>query len=326
MSYKGINILDKTQEGKTMSTTAPQCLAPEHNSLDCVSLPTDNGAHEIGSVWTVLETYAWNLVNHTAILTGIRDDLEARLRAVMANHRAELAEIQPEDRANFAVASEGLEVWLKHHMLTASLDRLRRIREEYEREDSDIHTIISGLTVFNETLEDELRRRIFLFIPPEDENLYKNPVASFPMTWPAYPSTRHDIQEACRCYAVGRYTACVFHCMAIAQAGLYLLAQDLGVSFKYPLNLAEWQEVIGAIEDKVKPMRDQPRSKERDERVTFYSECAAQFRYFKDAWRNHVAHMREVYDRDQTHSILLHVRDFMEKLSQKIPETWVAVP
>lgn len=36
-----------------------------------------------------------------------------------------------------------------------------------------------------------------------------------------------------------------------------------------------------------------------------------QFRYFKDAWRNHVCHLREKYNHDQALTILMQVKDFM---------------
>jgi hypothetical protein len=36
-----------------------------------------------------------------------------------------------------------------------------------------------------------------------------------------------------------------------------------------------------------------------------------QFRYFKDAWRNHVDHGREHYDEHQADTILTHTIDFM---------------
>jgi hypothetical protein len=113
--------------------------------------------------------------------------------------------------------------------------------------------------------------------------------------------------------------------MGIAQTGLHTLAKELGVTFNYSIDLAEWNSVIAKIEEKIKPMREGARTDEKDDKLSFYSECAAQFRYFKDAWRNHVCHLREVYDRDQAHSILLHVRDFMEKLSTRVKETYMPV-
>jgi hypothetical protein len=273
----------------------------------------------------MLETTAWNLVQHTAHLTNLRDNLEARLWALNKSISHGPAEIKDNDRANFTLVFDNMETWLKHHSLTATMDRLDRLREELEQPEPSLQEIIGGITILTQTLEDELRRRVFLSVYLEDENLYKNPVASFSFTYAAYPSTRNDILEACRCHALGRYTASVYHSMAIAQAGLHLLAKELGVSFSYPMVLAEWSAVIDGIESKIEPLRHLKRSEEKDKLLAFYSECAVQFRHFKDAWRNHVGHAREVYDRGQSHSILLHVRDFMEKLSPRIRETWVAV-
>jgi len=296
------------------------CVAVPDISLDLSPLDIDNGSHQIGSVWTVLETYAWPLVNYTSALGQIRDSLATRLNVVATTYDTTDAQITQQDRESFRLVFDNLLAWLKSHELEASMDRLKRLWEEYAEDEPSFQSIIAGIGIFNETLEDELRRRIFLYVVPQDENLYRNPPASFPLAWPNYPSARPDITEACRCFAVGRYTACVFHCMAILQGGLYALASDAGVTLKYPVELAEWSEIIGAIENIIPPLANQPRTSARDERMTFLSECAVQFRYFKDAWRNHVAHMRESYDRDQAHSILLHVRDFMEKLSTRIAE------
>lgn len=289
-------------------------------SLDNSPLNLDNGAHRLGSVWEVLETYAWPLVNHVSALQGIRNNLEERFATLLRTNEPSAADFRQQDRDNFRVVAENFGLWLKSHELLSALDCLKRIEEEFSDDEPSIQELISRLRMFNEILEDELRRRVFLFVVPEDANLYRSPLASFSLTWGAYPSTRPEIDEACRCYALGRYTACVFHCMAILQSGLYALAGAAGATLRYPIELAEWQDVLSAIEKKIEPMRNEPRSAARDERVKFFSECAVQFRYFKDAWRNHVAHMRETYDRDQTHSILLHVRDFMEKLSTRVGE------
>jgi hypothetical protein len=270
-------------------------------------------------LWTLLKTYAWPLVNYTDNLTEFRQDLQTRLFA-LTNVGYPPAEITDNDRNGFMLILNSLAPWLESHFLTASHDVLKRIQEEIDEKEPSLQTLIANLQFFNTVLEDELKRRIFLFIVPEDANLFNNPIASVPLTFSNYPSARHDISEAGRCHALGCYTASVYHSMAIAQHGLHALANHLGVSFPFSLNLAEWQSVISGIETKIKPMREGPRTNEKDNLISFYSECAAQFRYFKDAWRNHVCHMREVYDRDQSHSILLHVRDFMEKLSTRIKE------
>jgi hypothetical protein len=103
--------------------------------------------------------------------------------------------------------------------------------------------------------------------------------------------------------------------MGVAQGGLHALAKDLQVSFPFPVDLAEWKNVIDKIEAEIRKLEQLPKGQIKDEKLKFYSNVAVQFRYFKDAWRNHVAHFREKYDEHQALSILIHVRDFMEYLS-----------
>lgn len=172
-----------------------------------------------------------------------------------------------------------------------------------------------------EQIESELEDKIVFYVPREDAKLYEKPEEWFPLTSFAFPSALLDIEEACKCYALERYTACVFHAMAVVQTGLYTMAHDLGVTLKYPVQSADWHEIIVAIEGKIEPLRQLSRSHpQRDELLTFYSGCASQFRYFKDGWRNPVAHMRELYKRPDAYAILSHVRDFMELLSTRLHE------
>jgi hypothetical protein len=45
-----------------------------------------------------------------------------------------------------------------------------------------------------------------------------------------------------------------------------------------------------------------------------------EFEAFKDVYRNNVMHVRKSYDEHQAASVLLHVREFMDRLSAKISE------
>ena len=71
---------------------------------------------------------------------------------------------------------------------------------------------------------------------------------------------------------------------------------------------------VGKLEKKI------PRGEQKPEILTAYSHAALEFRYFKDAWRNHVAHARGHYDEHQALSIVSHVREFMTQLSTRLSE------
>lgn len=125
-----------------------------------------------------------------------------------------------------------------------------------------------------------------------------------------------DIKEAGTCYATGRYTASVFHSMRVLEHGLRALAKDVGLTF----DLQQWQEILNQINGKIKEIRNLPKSIEKSERLQFLSQAAEQFFYFKDAWRNHVAHGRDRYDGPQALSVLNHVKAFIVHLSEKLRE------
>ena len=52
-----------------------------------------------------------------------------------------------------------------------------------------------------------------------------------------------------------------------------------------------------------------------DKERTFYSGAAKDFRYFKNAWRNHSQHLHEHYEASEARTILDHVKAFMMHLA-----------
>jgi hypothetical protein len=126
--------------------------------------------------------------------------------------------------------------------------------------------------------------------------------------------TTYEIREAGSCLAFGRYTATVFHLMRVLEKGLKALANELAVPFTIPFDYLNWQNIIEQIEATIKNLGNLKPGKYKTDTLQSYAEVAKQFRYFKDAWRNSVAHSRETYDIDQARSIFRHVQEFMEDI------------
>lgn len=200
--------------------------------------------------------------------------------------------------------------------LDSALDRIKRIRTKLVN-DSAVGVVVTELRVLSEVAADQLDRRHSVYIPLKKLDFYLQVLEIFPEHLAfVFRGIHYDITEACWCYALDRNTACVFHCMGILQHGLHSLAKELGVPFADTLELENWKNIIDQIEKKIREFEALKKGVEKDEKLTFYSNAAVQFRYFKDAWRNHVAHLRERYDADQAHSILIHVRDFILHLAE----------
>jgi hypothetical protein len=178
-----------------------------------------------------------------------------------------------------------------------------------------------NFSLLHETIERDLEKSLSLLLSPNEAEQYREPAATFPKTMISFPKAASDITAARRCYLLGQDVACVFHCMGILQYGLYSLAANLAVVFPWSIELENWQNVIEGIEAAIKDKRKTlPRGDEKDEQLTFYSALATRFTYFKDAWRNHVCHLREQYDHDQALIVLTSVKDFMELLSSRLKE------
>jgi hypothetical protein len=133
----------------------------------------------------------------------------------------------------------------------------------------------------------------------------------------AFPAIQIDAYSATDCYALGHSIASVFHSMRVLEFGLAAIAADVGLVF----DLQQWHNIIEQIESKIEAERKSlPKGAARNNRLQFLSESAKEFFYFKDGWRNYVAHNRANYDEPQALSVLTHVRTFMCHLASHLSE------
>jgi len=132
----------------------------------------------------------------------------------------------------------------------------------------------------------------------------------------AFPSAEQDIKHAGNCLAFDEWTASVFHSMRILEIGLTVLAKSLEVN----TDRQEWEYLIDHTQNKIKTISEATHGKDWRVDQQFYSEAALQFRYFKNAWRNHVMHVRDTYDEERAETIFRHVKEFMTHLATKLKE------
>ena len=124
-----------------------------------------------------------------------------------------------------------------------------------------------------------------------------------------------DIEEAQKCYALSRPTACVMHLMRILEIGLTSLAKE----FSVPTDIAQWNEMIEQIEKKIKAMNSLSHGTNWKAKERYYSDLALQFRFFKNAWRNHAMHVSQTFNDDSALEIFDSVKSFMQHLAKGAP-------
>lgn len=175
------------------------------------------------------------------------------------------------------------------------------------------------------TIGKELKKHQFAYIPFYSCHMYRKENYFPPIVVEKFKSAKEDMLNAATCQALGLYTASVFHSMRVLECGLRVMAKDIGVPIKtkrgtsIPLDMQEWGEIINKIEKAIKDKRDNmPKSRAKKNLLQKYSDLAAEFAHFKDAWRNHVMHENTEYDPTKSLEILAHTRTFMKKLSNSI--------
>lgn len=165
----------------------------------------------------------------------------------------------------------------------------------------------------------ELKSKLFLFVPPHLAKYYEMSLQSTVTT--TFPLASKELINAGNCLASGFFTACVFHSMRAAEIGVRVLGKELGVEFPdKPIELAEWQVILDQADSKIIKMKEMPRGTHKDDVLTFYSQAAVQFRYFKDGWRVRVAHARETYEETPATRVFNHTHEFFETLATRLEE------
>lgn len=145
----------------------------------------------------------------------------------------------------------------------------------------------------------------------------------------AFPRARKDVFSAVDCYALEHHDASIYHCMMILERGLPALARKLGTCFSK--DRPTWATMIGDIRKTIdarrralastpsgsRPLTGAPLRRERA-LLEACSEAAVEFKFFEDAWRNHIAHGRAAYDENDAKKVLDHTHAFMEGIAKKL--------
>jgi hypothetical protein len=170
--------------------------------------------------------------------------------------------------------------------------------------------ILSDLEHLRHDLISEATAIQFLYLKPERLKFLDSDSPFGQNVVNAFPSAVLDMREASNCYALERWPACVFHLMRVLEFGLTAMADKFAVT----IGTSTWHVIIEAIEERIRRMDSITYGNTWRQQQKDFSDAATQFMFFKDAWRNHIMHVRDVYDEGRATSILQHAEEFMKKL------------
>jgi hypothetical protein len=137
----------------------------------------------------------------------------------------------------------------------------------------------------NKRIEVELKAHTFLCIPKEQADFYKDPLKDWQTTIAAFPKTTYDIEEASKCLALRRNTACVFHLMRVMGAGVTALGKSLNEPTLDASHNLTWDNVLHRCAKELeKPFKQMSPVWQSDKQ--FYATATIKLFAVKDAWRN----------------------------------------
>jgi hypothetical protein len=195
--------------------------------------------------------------------------------------------------------------------LAASIaDKEKPIRLDYLQDD---------ILEIRNRLEDDLKRRQFYYLDATHEKYYREAHEIFPAdVLKAFPVVSRDIEEASKCFALGRYTASVFHLMRVMEHGMDALAIELGVAKPYQT----WDKKIGKIAEVLTEelRKTYSPSSPLAGRLDFFKQATERLTAVQHALRNETMHARSHYGQADADDIYRSTVRFIEKLSEKLAE------
>jgi hypothetical protein len=181
--------------------------------------------------------------------------------------------------------------------------------------------VAMGFKDVGDTLRRELTLAKVLVLEPKAQEFYapQESLLGIDFELSFLQQGSYELDEAAKCFALGRPTASVFHCMRLLEVGIRAMARSLGISD--PIHPAErnWAVILKTIKDGIEAKWSTTQSRSTGDGVIFES-LYASLDAIKNPWRNAAMHVEGKYTDAEAEHILFVVKGFMKKLSDRMDE------
>lgn len=186
---------------------------------------------------------------------------------------------------------------------TASADQLLDVLEEIEGR-------------FN----DEIDAITFLYLAPEKRQYFSKTDLFGQEFKNKFPTGNAEIIEAGNCFALGRFTACVYHLTRAMEIALRVLFVALGMPPRV-WSTTKWNNILDRIKGKIDKnnktlANDHTWQSERG----FYENAHAFLAAVRVPIRNSTMHVESVYDETGAENVFGAVKTFMRNMATKLKE------
>jgi hypothetical protein len=162
-------------------------------------------------------------------------------------------------------------------------------------------------------IQDEFESVRLLWV--EDDELFQKDDLFGEQVGERFKGASFDIKEAGTCFALRRYTACVYHLMRVAEAGLRAIGKRVGYQNERPM----WEPVLKYIDAELRRNYDEMSVLFKGD-VEFLSGISSQMHALNLACRRRVAHIERTYTLEESKRIYEATRGLMQHIATKLSE------
>jgi len=160
------------------------------------------------------------------------------------------------------------------------------------------------LISLSDTIIAELESRSFYYVTSQMVPFYE--INQFDKSVvDEFPDAIDDMEEAGKCYALGRHTASVFHLIRVAEHGLNKISGDYGFH-----RVESWGQFLTNLREYA--LKNKTREKEI---MVLHAKIGA----MKAAWRDDTMHVVRHYSAEQSEEIWQAIRHFMTEITGSLP-------
>lgn len=194
-----------------------------------------------------------------------------------------------------------------------SIDRIIGKFSNQEVSATDVEMLLGNLI---ERIEDELSSVYVMTLSRKKaEDYYEKTNLFGDIVSNNFPSASFDIEEAGKCFATARNTACVMHLQRALEVGVKAHTTALGLTLK----TASWGSMLKATGDEV-ASRSKNSSWSSVTEKDFFEGVQPLLHSVKVAWRNPSMHADKQYDEERAQEIFNAVKGFMRNLAEHLNE------
>jgi hypothetical protein len=176
------------------------------------------------------------------------------------------------------------------------------------------------MEALRDRLLDELEGFKFLHLTSRMAHYYESDFPFGEKVGLSFPKATFDIEEAAKCFALNRNTACVMHLMRALEAPLRAIGVGLGIPNAINEAKNSWGGILRIIREKIQEKNKTALPDWLPQRG-FYEDAHAHLSSVKTAWRDTSMHLDRKYDDKDSTRIYSAVKDFMERLADHLDES-----